>query len=117
MKLTKQSLDGKIETLLLAQLAESPAHGYQLVKDLNDQAGGLLALGEGTVYPVLHRLEERGLILAKWERGDNGRERKVYRVSKKGKARLDTQKEQWAALVRVMTNVLEPQARPGGRPA
>lgn len=110
MKLGKRELDGKIETLLLAVLAEGPGHGYGLVQKLNERSAGLLSLGEGTVYPVLHRMEEQGLLTAAWRTGDTGRQRKVYRLSPKGRRRLNTQRQQWAGLVSVMDKIVGPVA-------
>jgi DNA-binding PadR family transcriptional regulator len=108
MKLSKKTLDGNMETLLLAVLAEAPSYGYQLVQDLNARAPGLLTTGEGTIYPVLHRLEERGLIQSAWREGETGRQRRYYRISAKGKKALSANRRQWAALTKVMDTVLGP---------
>ncbi|MCX5659598.1 MAG: helix-turn-helix transcriptional regulator [Planctomycetota bacterium] len=121
MALRKQTLDGNMETLLLAVLADGPSYGYQIVNDLNARAQGLLAMGEGTVYPVLHRLEDRGLIDATWRTGDNGRRRKYYRLTPKGRRAQRENLRQWQGLVRVMHDVLRPPpadiANPQGDPA
>jgi PadR family transcriptional regulator, regulatory protein PadR len=108
MKLTKKALDGNMETLLLAVLAEAPSYGYQLVQDLNAKAPGLLKTGEGTIYPVLHRLEERELIQSSWREGETGRQRRYYRISAKGKKALSANRRQWAALTQLMGAVLGP---------
>jgi len=107
MKLSKKTLDGNMETLLLAVLSEAPSYGYQLVQDLNAKAPGLLATGEGTIYPVLHRLEERGLIQSAWREGETGRQRRYYRLSPKGKKALTANRLQWAALTKLMGAVLD----------
>jgi PadR family transcriptional regulator, regulatory protein PadR len=111
MKLAKKTLDGNMETLLLAVLSEGPSYGYQLVQDLNAKAPGLLKTGEGTIYPVLHRLEERGLIQSSWREGETGRQRRYYRITPNGKKALSANRLQWAALTKVMHAVL------GGAPA
>jgi PadR family transcriptional regulator PadR len=111
MKLSKKTLDGNMETMLLAVLTEGPSYGYQLVQDLNAQAPGILKTGEGTIYPVLHRLEERELIQSQWRLGETGRQRRYYRITPKGKKALVTNRLQWAALAKVMNTVL------GGKPA
>jgi PadR family transcriptional regulator, regulatory protein PadR len=105
-KLRKQTLDGNIETMLLATLAEGTSYGYQIVEDLNKRAGGLLELGEGTVYPVLHRIERRGLIKSYWRIGENGRKRKYYLLTPVGRAALEENRRQWGDLVRIMGGVL-----------
>ncbi len=112
-RLKKSTLDGNVETMLLALLAEGPSYGYQIVRDLNQQGSGLLKLGEGTVYPVLHRLEERGQIAGKWRQLQGARPRKYYRLTPKGRRALAGQREQWAGLVEVMQKMLDgDQARP-----
>lgn len=115
-QLTKKTLDGNVETLLLAVLQDGPNYGYQIVQELNRRAPGLLKLGEGTVYPVLHRLEERGLITAAWKKGDTGRERKYYRLSASGRRALAANAQQWWSLVEVMETVLGTGRNQDGRP-
>lgn len=109
-KLSKKSLDGNVETLLLATLAEQPSYGYQIVADLNQTAPDLLRMGEGTVYPVLHRLEERGLITATWRTGRTGRPRKYYKLTPRGRRALEENRQQWHGLARVMQSVLGPNS-------
>jgi PadR family transcriptional regulator PadR len=105
-KLSKKSLDGNVETLLLATLAEQTSYGYQIVADINQRAPDLLRMGEGTVYPVLHRLEERGLITATWRTGQTGRPRKYYKLTPRGRRALEENRQQWHSLARVMQAVL-----------
>jgi PadR family transcriptional regulator, regulatory protein PadR len=107
MKLSKKALDGNMDTLLLAVLTDGPSYGYQLVQDLNAKAPGLLKTGEGTIYPVLHRLEERGLIQSEWSAGETGRQRRYYRLTPGGKRALSDNRRQWAALTTVMNTVLD----------
>ena len=107
-KLRKQTLDGNVETLLLAILQSGPSYGYAMVKELNNRAEGILELGEGTIYPVLHRLEDKRLISARWFEAENGRERKYYRLTAKGKKALAANRVQWQMLSEVMAKVLGP---------
>ncbi|MCC7204014.1 MAG: PadR family transcriptional regulator [Phycisphaeraceae bacterium] len=109
--LKKQTLDGNIETILLAILRDGPSYGYQIIQDINTRANGLLRLGEGTVYPVLHRLEEKGLLAATWRQGDTGRKRKYYRLSPKGKTALAANIEQWHGLTELILRVVINPAR------
>ena len=113
-RLRKKDLDGNVETLLLALLEQGPSYGYAIVEKLNKRVPGLLNFGEGTIYPVLHRMEERRLITAKWRTGENGRQRKYYRLNRKGKTSLATSRQQWQSLVSVMGAFLGPdrQAAP-----
>lgn len=105
-RLRKQTLDGNVETLLLAILRAGPSYGYAIVKELNDRAEGILQLGEGTIYPVLHRLEEKKLIAARWRLAENGRQRKYYRLTAKGHKALAVNRQQWQMLSAVMGKVL-----------
>ena len=77
-----------METLLLAVLSEGPSYGYQLVQDLNARAPGLLKTGEGTIYPILHRMEREGLLKSRWQEAETGRRRKYYSLTSAGKAQL-----------------------------
>ncbi len=105
-RLSKQTLDGNVETLILAVLEDGPSYGYAIVKELNDRAEGILQLGEGTIYPVLYRLEEKKMIASKWRLAENGRQRKYYRLISKGHKALATNRQQWQMLSAAMGKVL-----------
>ena len=105
-RLSKQTLDGNVEALLLAILESGPSYGYAIVKELNECAEGILRLGEGTVYPVLHRMEDKKLITAKWRLAENGRQRKYYRLTPGGRKALAASREQWQTLSAVMAKVV-----------
>lgn len=109
MTLRKSQLDGNVETILLSILDEQPNYGYEIVSLLNERTEGLLNMGEGTVYPVLHRLEKRKLISSYWDKAGSGRPRKYYRVTPAGAKALGENREQWADLVRVMETFLGPR--------
>jgi transcriptional regulator len=99
-------LDGNVETLILAILEAGPSYGYQIVKEINERAAGILQLGEGTVYPVLYRLEGKGLVSARWAAAENGRKRKYYRLNPKGRKALAANCRQWQLLAGLMKRVL-----------
>ena len=105
-RLSKQTLDGNVETLILAILEDGPSYGYAIVKELNERAEGILQLGEGTIYPVLHRLEDKKLIAARWRLAENGRQRKYYRLINQGHKALAANRRQWQMLSAVMGKVL-----------
>lgn len=105
-KLRKRDLDGNVETMLLALLSEGASYGYAIVKSLNQRAEGLLEFGEGTIYPILHRLEERELISARWEQVvSSGRKRKYYHITPKGHKALADNREYWFLLVDAMRRI------------
>ena len=100
------ALRGHLELLLLAALASAEQHGYALIEWLRTQSAGALDLGEGSVYPALRRLEAAGFVTSSW-RTDGGRRKRVYRLTKRGEARLRTEREGWNDLVRTVGLVLE----------
>jgi DNA-binding PadR family transcriptional regulator len=100
------ALRGHLELLLLAALANAQLHGYALIEWLRMQSDGALDLGEGSVYPALRRLEAAGNVTSSW-RSDGGRRKRVYRLTKRGEARLRSEREGWNDLVRTVGLVLE----------
>jgi DNA-binding PadR family transcriptional regulator len=100
---------GHLEGMLLALLEQAPAHGFELVKRLAERGNGELQLKEGTIYPVLYRLEKGGLVLAEWEADDSGRKgprRRIYSLTKSGHKQLATSRQEWTQFVQVVGNVL-----------
>ena len=102
MALSKRALDGNVETFLLSILKDGENYGYGLVQELNERAPGLVKFGEGTVYPVLHRIEKRGLIAPTWRKSETGRRRKYYRLTKKGHGKLASNLTEWRELTQAM---------------
>jgi PadR family transcriptional regulator PadR len=105
VKLRKQTLDGNVETLLLAILEREPNYGYAVSKELNDFSHGILQLGESTIYVVLHRMQKKALISAKWSTAQNGRRRKYYHLTNKGHRSLEAGLQQWRTLSAIMEAV------------
>ncbi len=96
---------GHLEMLLLAIVADGPAHGYALVEALRQRSAGRFDLPEGTVYPALHRLEAAGLLVSRW--GDAaGRKRRVYELTKRGHSVLAARREEWAGFVASVQAIL-----------
>lgn len=89
-----ETLKGHLDGLVLATLAERPAHGYAVIEELKRRSGGAFDLPEGTVYPVLHRLEAEGLLASEWSEG-SGRRRRVYRLTRRGRASLTGRRREW----------------------
>ncbi len=106
MKLDREMLKGTTETVVLAALARQPLHGYQLVERLRTQSEGILALGEGTLYPLLYRLEANGLVRGRWQSGAGGRRKRVYSLTRKGHRCLADRSAQWEQLVRGVALIL-----------
>ncbi len=89
-------LHGHLDLLALSVLADGPAHGYAVIEELRRRSAGAFDLPEGTVYPALHRLEAAGFLASSWEAG-SGRRRRVYRLTRRGRSRLERGKRDWGA--------------------
>jgi transcriptional regulator len=90
-----EMLKGHLDMIVLAALASGPAHGYAVIEEIRRRSGEAFDLPEGTVYPVLHRLEHAGLLSSKWTTAESGRKRRVYALTKRGQASLADQRAVW----------------------
>ncbi|HEV2592788.1 MAG TPA: helix-turn-helix transcriptional regulator [Gaiellaceae bacterium] len=99
------TLKGHLDGLVLATLAEGPAHGYAVIEELKRRSGGAFDLPEGTVYPVLHRLEAEGLLASEWSDG-TGRKRRVYRLTRRGRSSLHGRRRDWKLFAGAVEAVL-----------
>jgi PadR family transcriptional regulator, regulatory protein PadR len=97
---------GTLELVLLRLLAGKQRYGYEMTAELERRSGGVYELKEGTLYPVLYRLEKGGLVEAHWEMQERGVPRKYYRITVAGRAEMERQAEEWAAFVAVMSALL-----------
>ena len=97
---------GHLDGLLLAVLADVPAHGYELGQRLTQRSGGALRVPEGSLYPALHRLEDQGLIKATWGVSEQNRRAKFYSLTRAGHKRLDKEAAQWHRLASAITMVV-----------
>jgi DNA-binding PadR family transcriptional regulator len=100
-----ETLKGHLDGLILATLAAGPAHGYAVIEQLKRRSGGAFELAEGTVYPVLHRLEAEGLLASSWSDAA-GRKRRVYRLTRRGRSALDGRRREWRAFSGAVEAVL-----------
>lgn len=91
----QEILRGTLDMLILKALSAGPAHGYGVARWIEGATGDALAVGEGTLYPALHRLEERGWIAARWGASENNRRAKYYSLTKSGRARLGVESANW----------------------
>jgi PadR family transcriptional regulator len=99
-------LNGVPELVVLELLGRRPMYGYELVQAIREESGGDLAFGEGCIYPLLHKLEERGDLSAR--RIDvGGRSRVVYRVTPNGSRRRAESLAQWSAVVASVGRILQ----------
>lgn len=99
-------LNGVPELLMLRLLSRQPMYGYQLVQSIKSASGNQLEFGEGSIYPILHRLEADGCLTSR-EKTVSGRSRVVYRTTKKGEKRLISSEQTWEQVVSAIRKVLE----------
>jgi PadR family transcriptional regulator, regulatory protein PadR len=90
-----EMLKGHLDMIVLAALSAGPAHGYAVIEEIKRRSGEAFDLPEGTVYPVLHRLEEAGLLASRWVTAESGRRRRVYALTKRGDRALADQRAVW----------------------
>ena len=98
-------LKGHLDVLVLAALRDAPAHGYAVIQELKGRSEGAFELAEGTVYPVLHRLEADGLLASAWS-VVGGRRRRVYRLTRRGSAALGKRQVEWRQFASAVESVL-----------
>jgi PadR family transcriptional regulator PadR len=91
--------------IVLAILARGESYGYEILKEVRDVSGGELEWTDGMLYPVLHRLERKGLIRSRWETPKSGRRRKYYRLLGRGKTELVAEKKRWIAVHGTLTRL------------
>jgi PadR family transcriptional regulator PadR len=97
---------GTLEMLLLRILADEPTYGYELVGRLRRRSSGRFHIKEGTLYPVLYRLEDAGFIEPEWDQPARGVPRKVYRLTETGQTHLEESTEAWRSFARAIESVL-----------
>jgi len=102
MKLEREMMRGAGPTAVLQLLSSGEKYGYELVESLSRQTDGVLNLGQSTLYPMLYNLEAKGVVKSKEKLGPNGRIRRYYRLTARGKKKLEADRQQWTALVQAM---------------
>jgi transcriptional regulator len=100
-------LRGTLDLLLLQALADGALHGYAIARRVEIATGDALRVEEGSMYPALHRLEEAGLVTARWSTTDSGRRVRVYALTRKGRDRLDVRRQEWLSFARAVTRMVK----------
>ena len=91
-------LQGTLDLLILKTIARAPLHGWGISKRIQLLSGDVLAVGQGSLYSALHRLEQQGWITAEWKDSDLGRTAKFYALTREGKKQLERELKTWARL-------------------
>ena len=113
--MAKEVLQGTLDLMVLRTLETiGPQHGFGLAKRILQISEGILDLNQGTLYPALLRLEQRGLIKSRWGMSDNNRQAKFYELTARGRRQIAEETESWELTVSVMDRFLrKPAARKG----
>ncbi len=105
MKIDKELMKGSTTLLILNLLEKENLYGYQLIKKLSEESENIFNLKEGTLYPILHGLEEKGFISSYWD-DTTGKKRKYYSITKQGKKQLKESKEEWKVFSGAVNKVI-----------
>lgn len=100
---------GHLETMVLAVVEHEDTHGFEIIRRLEDAGVGTLRMQEGTLYPVLYRMEAAGWVEARWEDGSikrRGPRRRIYSVTDKGKLELARRRGEWQQFVTVVGHII-----------
>jgi PadR family transcriptional regulator, regulatory protein PadR len=101
-------LQGTLDLLILQTLAPGPAHGHTIAHVIEHRSDDVLQVEYGSLYPALHRLEERGWVSSYWGTSENNRKARFYRLTASGRRRLTRQASRWQEIVRAIDRVLRP---------
>ena len=91
-------LQGTLDLLILKTISREPLHGWGIAKRIQVLSGDVLSVGQGSLYPALHRLEQQGWITAEWKDSDLGRSAKFYSLTREGKKQLERELKSWDRL-------------------
>jgi PadR family transcriptional regulator, regulatory protein PadR len=100
-------LQGTLDMLLLKALQLEPLHGYAIARRVQQLSEDALRVEEGSLYPALHRIEERGFVESDWGTSENNRRAKYYRLTRAGRRRLEAEAGEWKRLSLAITRVME----------
>jgi PadR family transcriptional regulator PadR len=105
-----EMLQGTLDLLILKTLAIGPAHGHTIAYAIERRSEDVLAVEHGSLYPALHRIEDRGWISSFWGTSENNRRARYYRLTPAGRRQLTEQTNRWDEIVRAVNRILRPAA-------
>jgi transcriptional regulator len=101
-------LQGALDMLILRSLVMGPAHGHTIAHAIEHRSDHVLQVEHGSLYPALHRLEDRGLVASFWGTSENNRKAKYYRLTPPGRQMLEVETSRWEQLARAIGQILRP---------
>jgi PadR family transcriptional regulator PadR len=105
-----EMVQGTLDMLVLKTLVMGPAHGYTIAEAIERGSADVLQIEHGSLYPALHRLQNRGWIASFWGTSENNRKAKYYRLTPEGKKQLAAQSARWDEIVRAIGRIMSPVA-------
>jgi DNA-binding PadR family transcriptional regulator len=106
----KELVAASAEPLVLSLLANGESYGYAIIQEIKARSENQLQWTDGMLYPVLHRMERKGLIKSRWAKIENGRKRKYYALKQDGKRALEKHFQQWNVVQSVLSGLRGAQA-------
>ena len=107
MKFRKELVGSTTATLILSVLNTGSAHGYEIVRRINELSDGIFEWQEGTIYPALHKLEAKELIRGEWVESSSGKMRRVYAITDDGRRALISDAKEWSVYSKAVESILE----------
>ena len=104
-KISKELVGASAVPIILSILDENESYGYEIMQKVKELSENRIEWKEGSLYPVLHKLEKNGLIKSLWKMADNGRHRKYYAINKKGRKALQEEIENWSLVHTMLTEL------------
>ena len=92
-------LQGTLDMLILKAVSLGPLHGYGIIQRIRQMSGEMLEVEQGSLYPALYRIEQRGWVSSKWDVNETGRRAKFYTLTREGKSQLEAEEASWDRLV------------------
>ena len=105
--ITRELVAASAEPLILSLLTKGETYGYAIIQEIKKLSGDKIEWTDGMLYPVLHRLEDKGLIQSRWAEAETGRKRKYYSLKNTGKKELQKQREQWLTVHGTLSKLWE----------
>lgn len=106
MKVDKSLVSGSTVMLILKLLEKHEMYGYQMIEELEKRSENVFTLKAGTLYPILHTLEQENMVISKEGLSEEGRKRKYYKLTEKGSKQLEERTKEWQTYVSAVTNVM-----------
>lgn len=106
MKIDKGLLGGSTQYLLLTLLKTRDMYGYEIIKELEEKSDQVFCFKEGSLYPVLHKMQNKGYVKSYTAKGETGKKRKYYQITTKGKKQLSEEEKQWKVFIESVHKVI-----------